>query len=130
MATVNITLPDELKQFVQSQSVKDGYASEAEYLRVIIQQARELEVEHELEAELLETAAAAGREITTADWQSLKERIRQQRLDALRAELDIGLKQLERGEYATYTTETLGELFDRIQSEGRKRLASMTSKSD
>jgi hypothetical protein len=45
-----------------------------------------------------------------------------EKLEALRRDVQVGLDQLERGEYRSYTSETLHELFEEVEAEGRKRL--------
>jgi antitoxin ParD1/3/4 len=52
----------------------------------------------------------------------------QEELEALRAEIRVGLDQLDRGEAKTYEAEPLKELFEQIKSRGRKRLASQRKK--
>lgn len=47
----------------------------------------------------------------------------ERKLEALRAELQIGIDQLERGEYTSYDEQTLQNLFDTIDRRGRERLA-------
>jgi AbrB family looped-hinge helix DNA binding protein len=43
--------------------------------------------------------------------------------DELCCALDIGIEQIERGEYSTYTRETLDELASEVKAEGRRRMA-------
>ncbi|MCK9490178.1 MAG: type II toxin-antitoxin system ParD family antitoxin [Xanthomonadales bacterium] len=43
MATMNISLPDELKQFIDSQVAEGGYTSSSEYLRELIRKQRDVE---------------------------------------------------------------------------------------
>ena len=43
MATMNISLPDELKQFVDMQVTERGYGSSSEYLRELIRKQRDVE---------------------------------------------------------------------------------------
>ena len=43
MATMNISLPDELKQFVDAQVSEHGYGSTSEYLRDLIRKQRDVE---------------------------------------------------------------------------------------
>jgi antitoxin ParD1/3/4 len=40
MATMNISLPDELKQFIDAQVAEHGYTSSSEYLRELIRKQR------------------------------------------------------------------------------------------
>ncbi|NIJ87922.1 ribbon-helix-helix domain-containing protein [Xanthomonas cannabis] len=43
MATMNISLPDELKQFVDQQVLEHAYGSSSEYLRELIRKQRDVE---------------------------------------------------------------------------------------
>ena len=43
MATMNISLPDELKQFVDQQVAEHAYGSSSEYLRELIRKQRDAE---------------------------------------------------------------------------------------
>ena len=43
MATMNISLPDELKQFVDEQVNAHGYVSSSEYVRELIRKQRDVE---------------------------------------------------------------------------------------
>ena len=54
MTTMNISLPEEMKAFVESQMAQDGYASASEYLRALIRNDQKRLARHELELKLLE----------------------------------------------------------------------------
>ena len=43
MATMNISLPDELKQFIDTQVSEQGYGSSSEYLRELVRNQRDVE---------------------------------------------------------------------------------------
>ena len=43
MATMNISLPDDLKQFVDAQVTQHAYGSSSEYLRELIRKQRDVE---------------------------------------------------------------------------------------
>ena len=47
---------------------------------------------------------------------------RDKKLEALRKDVQVGLDQLERGEYVEYTDETLDQLFDKLEAEAFKNL--------
>lgn len=51
-----------------------------------------------------------------------QEEINELKLVALRRDLQVGIDQLENGQYTDYTEETLDELFEDICSEGRAAL--------
>ena len=54
MTTMNISLPDALKAFVDDQIAKGGYSSASEYVRELIRNAQRQAAQQRLEAALLE----------------------------------------------------------------------------
>lgn len=94
MATMNISLPDSLKSYVDSRVSKDGYGTASEYFRELIrqdQQRREREQEERAQ------------------------------LEKLREEVQAGLTAIREGRFKEYAS--ADELVDDVITEGRKRLA-------
>ena len=60
MTTMNISIPDEMKMFVETQMAQEGYASASEYLRALIREAQRRRAKQDLEAKLLEGATRPG----------------------------------------------------------------------
>lgn len=75
MATMNISLPDEMKAFVEGRMAQEGCASASEYLRALIRDAQKRQAKQELEAKLLEGLQSPASEMTDSDWSALRERI-------------------------------------------------------
>jgi antitoxin ParD1/3/4 len=75
MTTMNISLPDEMKAFIEAQMAQEGYASASEYLRTLIREAQKRLAKQELEAKLLEGLQSPASEMTDADWTALRQRI-------------------------------------------------------
>ena len=73
MTTMNVSLPDELKTFVDERVVHDGYGSTSEYVRDLIRRDRE---RGELRNLILE-GANSGRGVAadTAYFDALRQRI-------------------------------------------------------
>lgn len=80
MTTMNISLPEEMKAFIESQMSTEGYASASEYLRALIRDAQRHRAKQELEAKLLEGLQGPAVEMTREDWDSI-EREAQERFD-------------------------------------------------
>ena len=80
MTTMNISLPDEMKAFIEAQMAAEGYASASEYLRNLIRDAQKRQAKQELEAKLLEGLQGPLVEMTPEDWDSI-EREAQERFD-------------------------------------------------
>ena len=94
MATMNISLPDTLRSYIESRVSNDGYGNASEYFR----------------------------ELVRLD-QKRKEQERQERtyLETLREEVQAGLEALKEGRFTDYNS--ADELINDIQREGQKRLA-------
>lgn len=75
MSTMNISLPDSLKAFVDDQVSQRGYGTSSEYVRELIR--KDLE-RQQLRALLLAGAASApGAAADTRYFEDLRERVRQ-----------------------------------------------------
>ena len=77
MATMNISLPDEMKVFVEAQMAQGGYASASEYLRALIRDAQKRRAKQELEARLLEGLQGPTVKMTRKDWDSIERAARE-----------------------------------------------------
>lgn len=75
MTTMNISLPDDMKAFIEVRMAQEGYASASEYLRTLIREAQRLRAKQELEAKLLEGLQSPATEMADTDWAALRERI-------------------------------------------------------
>lgn len=78
MTTMNISLPDEMKAFVEAQMSQDGYASASEYFRTLVREAQKRKARQELEAKLLEGLQGPVSEMTAEDWQSMRREAHEQ----------------------------------------------------
>lgn len=58
-----------------------------------------------------------------------QEQIRAMKMQALKAEIQKGLDDLQQGRYSTYSDETLGEFFEDVKKRGRERLAAKKKRS-
>ncbi len=76
MATMNISLPDAMKEFVEAQAAKEGYGSVSEYLRTVIRDIQKRQAKQELDAKLLEALQSGPAEpMTREDWDELERRV-------------------------------------------------------
>ena len=72
MQSMNISLPDPLKQFVDGQISTGRYSSASEYVRELIRADEKRKAEEQLEAKLLEGLSSAESELTPADWSAIR----------------------------------------------------------
>ncbi len=74
MATMNISLPDEMKSFVEEQANRRGFGTVSEYMRAIIREVQEASVERERIDELLLEGLNSGppTPLAPADWDRIR----------------------------------------------------------
>ncbi|HXG68321.1 MAG TPA: type II toxin-antitoxin system ParD family antitoxin [Blastocatellia bacterium] len=71
MTSLNISLPESLREFVEEQVKTGGYGTASEYLRELIRADRKRKAQERLEALLLEGLDSPAQEITDRDWTDL-----------------------------------------------------------
>jgi antitoxin ParD1/3/4 len=77
MTTLNISLPENLKTFVEDQVSSGGYSTASEYVRSLIREAQESKAREGLELKLLAALEGAPEEMRGEDWDRLRARVRQ-----------------------------------------------------
>jgi antitoxin ParD1/3/4 len=72
MQTMNISLPDPLKDFVDAQITTGRYSSVSEYVRELIREDEKRKAEERLAAMLLEGMASPETELTRRDFEDIR----------------------------------------------------------
>jgi antitoxin ParD1/3/4 len=72
MQTMNISLPEPLKNFVEHQIADGRYSSVSEYIRELIREDEKRKAQERLEVALLEGLAGESAEMTRQDWDSIR----------------------------------------------------------
>lgn len=73
MATMNISLPDAMRKFVERQAKKEGFGTVSEYMRSLIRDVQKHQAKQALEAKLkegLESGPAAP--LTPEEWDAIE----------------------------------------------------------
>lgn len=78
MQTMNISLPDPLKEFVDHQIADGRYSSASEYIRELIRGDEKRKAEERLEALLLEGLESEESELTKKDFEDIRKAARAQ----------------------------------------------------
>lgn len=73
MQSMNISLPEPLKQFVDGQVAAGRYSSASEYVRELIRADEKRKAEERLEALLLEGLQSDEASMTPNDWQAIRQ---------------------------------------------------------
>lgn len=78
MATMNISLPDPMKDFVESQAAKEGFGTVSEYMRALIREVQKKHAKQALEAKLKEgLESGPATPMTKKDWDSIMREVHQ-----------------------------------------------------
>jgi antitoxin ParD1/3/4 len=73
---MNISLPDDVKDFVEAQIASEGYASADEYLLGLIRDAQKRQAKRALEAKFREAIESGpATPMTREDWEMLERRV-------------------------------------------------------
>jgi antitoxin ParD1/3/4 len=72
MTTMNISLPDDLKAFVEDRVAQEGYTSASEYFGDLIREAQRRKAKLELEAKLADGLQGKPTRMTRKDWQAIE----------------------------------------------------------
>ncbi len=75
MESMNISLPDPLKRFVDAQIASGRYSSVSEYMRELIRFDEKRKAQERLEGLLLQGLDSPTNDLTAKDWAQLRERI-------------------------------------------------------
>ena len=75
MTTLNFSLPDDLKKWIEAQVAAGGYGNTSEYIRELIRIDQKRKAEERLEALLLKGLESPSKQMTRADWAELKRRV-------------------------------------------------------
>lgn len=73
MSKMTISLPDEMKAFIDARTAEDGFASASDYLCSLIRDAQERKARQVLEAKLQEALdSGPATPMTPEDWEGLE----------------------------------------------------------
>jgi antitoxin ParD1/3/4 len=86
MTTMNVSLPDDLKVFVDEQVATGGYGTTSEYIRELIREARKHAARQRLEALLLEGLNSGPATPMTDEWWAERRRELERRVQQQQAE--------------------------------------------
>jgi antitoxin ParD1/3/4 len=76
MTTMNVSLPEAMKEFVEEQVAKGGYETASEYVRALIRETQIRAAKEDLDAKLLEgLESGPATPMSKADWDELKRRV-------------------------------------------------------
>jgi antitoxin ParD1/3/4 len=75
MTTLNISLPEAMKAFIEKEVAAGSYSTVSEYIRALIREAQDQKVREAVERKLLAALDGEARELGPQDWERLRARI-------------------------------------------------------
>lgn len=72
MTTLSISLPDQMKDFVDEQVGECGYQSPSDYVQALLREEQKRKGEEKLEALLKEGLSSPASELTEKDWEHVR----------------------------------------------------------
>lgn len=72
MPTMNISLPESMRRFVEEQIDANGYSSASEYFRDLVRNDQKRQAKEALESTLLQAMKEKGEPMTDASWSRLR----------------------------------------------------------
>jgi antitoxin ParD1/3/4 len=78
MKSMNISLPDNMRAYVEEQVAQGGYSSTSEYFRELVRQDQKQKANERLQTMLLEGLNSGNAtEMTTQDWEDIRQAVRE-----------------------------------------------------
>jgi len=75
MTTLNISLPDAMREFIESRVTEGGFSTASEYIRELIREDQKRKAKEKVDALLLEGLRSEASDMTREDWEELKRRV-------------------------------------------------------
>ncbi|MDD1418573.1 type II toxin-antitoxin system ParD family antitoxin [Dolichospermum sp. ST_sed1] len=78
MKSMNISLPDTMRDYIEEQVAQGGYSSASEYFRELVRQDQKLRANERLQTMLLEGLNSGNAtEMTAQDWEDIRQAVRE-----------------------------------------------------
>ena len=72
MTTLNISLPDQMKEFVDEEMGEGGYRDPSDYFHALLREQQRRKAEEKLESMLMEGLATQSSELNEKDWKQVR----------------------------------------------------------
>ena len=83
MSTMNISLPDTMRSFVEQRIAQEGYSTASEYIHQLIREDQQRQAGKRLEAMLLQGLSGESIEVSDAWWEEKKAKLAKGIIQAL-----------------------------------------------
>ena len=80
MTTMNISLPEAMRKFVEKQISEEGYSTASEYIRALLRDEQKRKAKAKLEELILEGInSGESTPMTAQDWEDIRREVRERR---------------------------------------------------
>ena len=76
MPTLTISLPEKMKEFIESEVTLGSYGTVSEYLRALVRDAQNQRTNAKLDELLLEGLQSEVKDMTAQDWEEMRQEIK------------------------------------------------------
>ena len=121
-ATMNISLPESLKQYVHERARESDFSNPSDFVRSLIRDDQRRRAAEQLERDLFADFVRANPNASPAAWDELRTEFRA-RLAGLRAEIDQGLDALDQGRGRSFESDLANEIKERGRKSARSHRA-------
>ena len=78
MNSLNISLPDSMRRFIENQIMEEGYSTASEYVRKLVREEQKRKAKEKLEALLLEGLNSGEPiEVTSEFWEGIRRQLKE-----------------------------------------------------
>ncbi|HVC92713.1 MAG TPA: type II toxin-antitoxin system ParD family antitoxin [Pirellulales bacterium] len=116
MTSLNVSMPEPMKAFVESQVADGGYSTASEYIRSLIREAQQSQSDKVLEGWLMMGLNRSDfGTITDDEWEARRREHRARRVEVLQREVALGLEDLRCGR-----SSPASDVFKRLRQRNRR----------
>ena len=72
MSTIQVELPESIKQFVEEQATKEGFDGPGQYIQSVLRELQTRKAKEQLDAALLEGLDSPAQELRPDDWSDIR----------------------------------------------------------
>jgi len=73
MVTMSVSLPEQMKDFIEAQARKEGFGTTSEYIRALVREAQKREAKQALEAKIREgLESGPAPDLTSEEWDAIE----------------------------------------------------------
>ncbi len=77
ITTLNVSLPENMRQWIEARVAEGRFSSASEYLRSLVREDQKRAADEQLEKLLLDGLESPSKEMTSEDWKDIRREVRE-----------------------------------------------------